>query len=165
MFRPVVIIPCFNHADAFVTVAKRLTECKLPVIVVDDGSEEKQAKKLQLTCQNCGYTYIKRDQNGGKGAAMLTGFREAINQGFTNAIQIDADGQHDINDIPNFVTLAKKYREALIVGQPVYDSSAPKSRLIGRKITNFWVAIETLNCHMPDAMCGFRYRTPYVKIV
>lgn len=156
MFRPVIIIPCFNHADAFVTVAKRIDEHRLPVIVVDDGSNTQQSQKLKKTCNKYNYTYIKRDKNGGKGAAMITGFRKAMELGFSNAIQIDADGQHDIGDIAKFIRLAKQNPKALIVGQPVYDSSAPKSRLIGRKITNFWVAIETLNKHMPDAMCGFR---------
>lgn len=156
MFKPVIIIPCFNHADAFVNVAKRLAEYKLPVIVVDDGSEQPQSKKLKRTCATYKYDYVKRDKNGGKGAAMITGFHHAAGKGFSNAIQIDADGQHDINDIPKFVNLAKKNPDALIMGQPVYDSSAPRSRLIGRKITNFWVMIETLNRHMPDTMCGFR---------
>ena len=156
MFRPVIIIPCFNHADAFVTVAKHLSKYTIPVMLIDDGSEKDQAKKLKQICKNYNYMYIKRDQNGGKGAAMITGFHEAMKYGFSNAIQIDADGQHDINDIPKFVELARKHPRALIVGQPVYDSSAPRSRLIGRKITNFWLAVETLNCHMPDAMCGFR---------
>lgn len=156
MFRPVIIIPCFNHADAFVTVAKRLDEHKLPVIVIDDGSEQSQSKKLKQICAKHNYTYIKHNKNAGKGAAMITGLRKAMYLGFSNAIQIDADGQHDINDITKFVKLARQNPKALIVGQPVYDSSAPKSRLIGRKITNFWVTIETLNSHMPDAMCGFR---------
>jgi outer membrane lipoprotein-sorting protein len=61
-----------------------------------------------------------------------------------------------VTDIARFLELAKKSPNALIMGQPVYDSSAPKSRLVGRKITNFWVMIETLNCNMPDTMCGFR---------
>ncbi|MBR3148329.1 MAG: glycosyltransferase [Alphaproteobacteria bacterium] len=156
MFRAVIIIPCFNHADAFVTVANKLDKYKLPVIVIDDGSETNQSKKIKSTCQKYNYMYVKHDKNSGKGAAMLTGFRQAAQKGFSNALQIDADGQHDINDIPKFIKLAQKHPNALIVGQPVYDSSAPKSRLIGRKITDFWVAIETLNPHMPDAMCGFR---------
>lgn len=156
MFNPVIIIPCFNHADAFVAVAKQLDEHKLPIIVVDDGSEQNQSKKLKQTCLIHNYTYIKHEKNAGKGAAMITGFRKAMEMGFSNAIQIDADGQHDIKDITKFIELAKQNPKALIVGQPIYDSSAPKSRLIGRKITNFWVAVETLNTHMPDAMCGFR---------
>ena len=156
MFKPVIIIPCFNHADAFVAVAKRIYEHKLPVIVIDDGSAQPQSKKLRQTCDKYNYTYIKHDKNAGKGAAMITGFRKAMELGYTNAIQIDADGQHDIDDITKFVKISKQNPNALIVGQPVYDSSAPKSRLFGRKITNFWVAIETLNRRMPDAMCGFR---------
>ncbi|MCR4918106.1 MAG: glycosyltransferase, partial [Alphaproteobacteria bacterium] len=133
-----------------------LVKCNLPVIVVDDGSAENQTKKLQHTCNVHDFIYIKRDKNGGKGAAMITGLCKAEELGFSNAIQIDADGQHDINDVETFLNLAKKHPEALIMGQPVYDSSAPKSRLVGRKITNFWVAVECLNRHMPDAMCGFR---------
>lgn len=156
MFRPVIVVPCFNHTDAFAKVAERLLKHKLPVIVVDDGSENDQAVKLRQICEKYDYTYVRHCKNSGKGAAMLTGFRKATELGFSNALQIDADGQHDIEDIPGFVELAKKNPDALIVGQPVYDSSAPKSRLIGRKITDFWVAIETLNRHMPDAMCGFR---------
>ena len=156
MFHPVIIIPCFNHADAFVTVAKQIDEYKLPVIVVDDGSEKNQSKKLKQICTKHDYIYIKHEKNAGKGAAMVTGFHKAMELGFSNALQIDADGQHDINDIAKFLEIAKQNPNALIVGQPVYDCSAPKSRLIGRKITNFWVAVETLNLHMPDAMCGFR---------
>lgn len=164
MFNPVIIIPCFNHADAFSSMANRITECKIPVIVVDDGSETKQSAKLKRICATQGYTYVKRDKNGGKGAAMITGFNKATELGFSNAIQIDADGQHNIDDIDKFLKTAKKHPDALIMGQPVYDSSAPKSRLIGRKITKFWTIIETLNRHIPDTMCGFRvYPTNAVK--
>jgi len=156
MFRPVIIIPCFNHADAFNSVAKRIAEYGIPVIVVDDGSNQTDAEKLKNICATYTFIYVKREKNGGKGAAMITGFRKAAEHGFSNAIQIDADGQHNIGDIARFIELAKKSPDALIMGQPVYDSSAPKSRRIGRKITSFWVAIETLNRHMPDTMCGFR---------
>ncbi len=156
MFRPVVIIPCFNHADAFATVAKRISAFKTPVIVVDDGSTTPQSKKLKQICDAHTFIYVKREKNGGKGTAMITGFHKATEHGFSHAIQIDADGQHNTADIARFIALAKKSPHALIMGQPVYDSSAPKSRLIGRKITKFWVTIETLNRNMPDTMCGFR---------
>ena len=156
MFKPVIVIPCFNHSDAFVDVAKRIAEHKIPVIVVDDGSDKFQAKKLQKICTDYNFIYIRNNKNSGKGAAIKTGFAYADKHGFTNAIQIDADGQHNIDDIKKFLDIAKKHPDALIMGQPIYNSDAPKSRLIGRKITNFWVAIETLNRHLPDAMCGFR---------
>lgn len=156
MFRPVIIVPCFNHAVAFAEFAKRLIKFDLPIIVVDDGSEQTQSKKLQEICATYAFIYTKNNKNRGKGGAMITGFKKATEHGFSHAIQIDADGQHNSDDIARFIELAKKSPDSLIVGQPVYDASAPKSRLIGRKITKFWVMIETLNKNMPDTMCGFR---------
>lgn len=156
MFNPVILIPCFNHADALASVASRIADLSIPVIIIDDGSTQTQSDKIRTICANNNYTYIHQTPNAGKGAAMITGFRAAHDMGFSHALQIDADGQHDISDIPKFLSTAHQHPTALITGAPIYDSSAPKSRLIGRKITDFWVAIETLNRHMPDSMCGFR---------
>lgn len=94
--------------------------------------------------------------NQGKGAAVIYGFREAYQKGFTHALQIDADGQHDLKDIPVFLKLAKNNPTSLINGYPIYDKLAPKSRVWGRKITNFWIRVETLSDDIKDAMCGFR---------
>ena len=156
MIKPVIIVPCFNHADAFAPVAVKLAEYKKNVIVVDDGSTLQQSKKIKSICAKHNFIYLKNDKNGGKGAAMLTGFRFAIENGFTHALQIDADGQHDIRDIALFLKIATSHPNDFIIGNPVYDESAPRARLIGRKITRFWVMVETFNKNMPDTMCGFR---------
>jgi glycosyltransferase involved in cell wall biosynthesis len=156
MFNPVIIIPCYNHADAFKNFAVKIAKVGIPVIVVDDGGAPSQAKKLQQICDAHNFRYIRQSINGGKGRAMKSGFNVACESGFTHGLQIDADGQHDIADITKFFELAQKNPESLIVGNPIYDNSAPRARRIGRKITDFWVAIETLNRHMPDAMCGMR---------
>ena len=156
MIKPVVIVPCFNHADAFATVADRLYEYKQPVIVVDDGSDSQQSKKIKTICLEHKFFYLKNLKNGGKGSAMLTGFQFAMKKGFSHALQIDADGQHDIRDIPLFLKVGKSHPSDLIIGNPIYDESAPSARLIGRKITRFWVMVETFNKNMPDTMCGFR---------
>lgn len=156
MIKPIIIIPCFNHADNFAPVAEKLCKFNTPVVVVNDGSTQTQSKKIKNICIKYNFFYLKNRKNSGKGAAMLTGFRFAIDQGFSHALQIDADGQHDIRDIPLFFKIATSHPDDLIIGNPIYDESAPKSRLIGRKITNFWVMIETFNKKMPDTMCGFR---------
>lgn len=156
MIKPVIIVPCFNHADAFMNVAAKLCDFQKPVIVVDDGSTSIQSKKIKNICVKHKFFYVKNLKNGGKGSAMLAGFKFAIDKGFTHALQIDADGQHDIQDIPLFFKIANSYPKNLILGNPIYDESAPRSRLIGRKITDFWVMIETFNKNMPDTMCGFR---------
>ena len=156
MIKPVIIVPCFNHADAFAPVADKLHNFAKPVIVVDDGSATQQSKKIKHICDKYKFFYLKNIKNGGKGAAMLTGFQFAIKNGFTHALQIDADGQHDIRDIQLFFKIANSHPKDLVIGNPIYDESAPRARLIGRKITNFWVMVETFNKNMPDTMCGFR---------
>ena len=154
--KPVIVVPCFNHADAFEGAAEKLINFKTPIIVVDDGSTQKQSLKIKKICKLHKFFYVKNAKNGGKGAAVIRGFQFAYEKGFTHALQIDADGQHDIRDIPLFLKTSERHKNDLIIGNPIYDESAPKSRLIGRKITKFWVMIETLNKHMPDTMCGFR---------
>lgn len=156
MFRPVIIIPCYNHSDSFAKIAGRIREIGVPVIIIDDASDGAQSEKLRQICTEHGFEYILNKKNGGKGRAFANGMLYAQKNGYNYAIQVDADGQHDLNDVKKFLCLAEQNPNALVIGQPVYDASAPKSRLIGRKITNFWVGVETLNRKMPDAMCGFR---------
>ena len=94
--------------------------------------------------------------NQGKGFAIAQSLAFAANCGYTHAIQIDADLQHAFEDINTFIESSQQFPDRVISGHPVYDESAPKSRVMGRKITNFWVAIETLSLSLLDCMCGFR---------
>jgi len=153
-----IIIPVYNHEHAIVKVIEKLKDFQLPCFLVNDGSSIACASVLG-ECANresSWVTLLTRHENGGKGAAVIDGFKAAIAQGFTHAIQIDADGQHDVNAIPEFFTASKNYPEAMILGQPVFDASVPKKRLYGRKITNFWIVINTLSFAIADGMCGFR---------
>lgn len=156
MFNPIIIVPCYNHSDEFQNFAPRLATAGFPVMVIDDGSDTPQSRKLQDICSANNFEYIPSNPNRGKGWAMKIGFDAAQKLGYTHALQIDADGQHDVSDIGCFIDLARKNQTCLVVGNPIYDADAPRARRIGRKITDFWVAVETWNLHMPDAMCGMR---------
>src|SRR5690606_7671316 len=98
----------------------------------------------------------KHTRNRGKGAAVKTGFCYARILGFSHAIQIDADGQHDSAAVSQFVEVSKSNPDTIICGHPLFDESAPKVRLYGRKVTDFWVALETLSFAVKDSLCGFR---------
>jgi hypothetical protein len=87
---------------------------------------------------------------------VLTGFRAAIARGFTHALQIDADGQHDVADVEKFIAAAREAPGALVCGQAVFDESVPSSRKFGRYITHFWVWVETFSFDIADSMCGYR---------
>ena len=156
IYRPVIVIPCHNHSDAFEKFAPRVAVANLPVIVVDDGSKPVMGRKLRRICTQYDFKYIHNWPNGGKGRAMAIGFDTALSAGYTHALQIDADGQHDVNDIEKFINMSRAAPDAIIVGNPLYGADAPRGRVVGRRITNFWVMVETWCRTMPDAMCGFR---------
>lgn len=151
------IVPVYRHESTTRKVAESLSAQGLSVILVDDGNAPEGHAILETVASEVPNTVlVTRAQNGGKGAAVISGLEKAHELGFTHALQMDADGQHDADAIPFFLKAARKHPEDLIAGFPQYDGSVPKSREQGRKITNFWVAIETLSKDIPDSMCGFR---------
>lgn len=156
-FTPCVVIPCYNHGATMSNVLTRLQPAGLRVFVVDDGSTDDTPIILEALARgDSNLTLIRLPQNAGKGEAVIRGLREAAQAGFTHAVQVDADGQHAIEDIPALLALAEQHPQALISGQPLYDDSIPRSRLYGRWITHVWVWIETLSLQLKDSMCGFR---------
>lgn len=153
-----ILIPVYNHERGLATMLDGLRASGLPCLLVDDGSEPGCAAALaEMARTHAGWlSLVSRAENGGKGAALMTGFAEAAQRGYSHVLQIDADGQHDTADIPRFLAAAQANPEALILGQPRYDQSVPTGRLIGRYVTHVWVWINTLSLAIADTMCGFR---------
>lgn len=158
MMNTCIVIPVFNHGATLANVLAQLEPFGLPVILVDDGSDADTARTLrQLSNAHPGrITLYTRAENGGKGAAVMDGLRQARHLGFSHALQIDADGQHRSADLPRFLDAAQANPKALITGTPQYDASVPKGRLYGRYLTHVWVWINTLSLDIRDSMCGFR---------
>ena len=158
MHSTVAVIPCYNHPDTIGLMVQAVRDRGLDVVVVDDGSHADCAAVLDAlaVAHAPALTLVRLAQNQGKGGAMMAGLRQALALGFTHALQIDADGQHDVRDIPTFLSLSQAHPQAVICGQPVYDESVPKGRLYGRYATHIWVWINTLSLEIRDSMCGFR---------
>ena len=151
------IIPSRNHTAVIGEIVRELRGHGLHVFIVDDGSDEAHQTVLAaLHAPVAGVTVDRLPVNRGKGVAVMKGVELATAAGFTHALQIDADGQHDLAQAPALLALGEAHPEALIAGAPVYDQTMPRSRRIGRWITHFWVGIETLSLHPVDTMCGFR---------
>ncbi len=151
------IVPVYRHELASRKVAETLSTQGLSIIMVDDGNTPEGHEILEQIARDVpNTTLVTREKNGGKGAAVISGLKTAFEMGFTHALQVDADGQHDMEAVPFFMKAARKHPEDMVASFPMYDSSVPKAREQGRKITNFWVAVETLSKEIPDSMCGFR---------
>lgn len=150
------VIPVYNHAGPVASVARALRAHGLPVLLVDDGSEPACAAALDVLAAEEGIALLRLPSNQGKGGAVMAGLRQALATGWTHALQIDADGQHDVSDVPAFVAQAEAHPGHFVCGCPVYDASVPKARLYGRYATHVWVWINTLSMAVRDSMCGFR---------
>jgi len=156
--KPCVLIPVYDHEHAIGAVVAAVLEQGWPVILVDDGSSAGCAAVLDAlaAAHPRTVTLMRHAHNQGKGGAVISGFRRAAADGYSHALQIDADGQHTVADIAVFFKLAAAHPDAVIVGCPVYDESVPKHRLYARYLTHVWVWINTLSFAIRDSMCGFR---------
>ena len=150
------LVPFYNHPQNIKALIAALKTYELPVVVVDDGSDEASKQILAELERTEGILLLTRAQNGGKGIAMKDGFKFALECGFSHVLQIDADFQHDAALIGEFLRQSEAHPQSIVCANPIYGDDAPKSRVHGRKITNFWVAINTLSLGIKDAMCGFR---------
>ncbi|MBE0548142.1 MAG: glycosyltransferase family 2 protein [Rubrivivax sp.] len=152
-----VLIPSYNTgAQVYTTVAAaRAVWC--PVWVVVDGSTDGTADGLlRLALGDPGLRVWVLPHNKGKGAALLHGLELAAAAGFSHALTMDADGQHPAALIPAFMQASRQRPEAMILGRPVFDTSAPLLRVRGRRVSNWWTNLETLGAGVADSLYGFR---------
>lgn len=151
-----IIVPVYNHPSRLEWLVGRLEKTGLPILLVNDGSDADCSRlMLDLAKGQENITLIERDYNGGKGAAVKSGLLVAQAQGYSHALQIDADGQHEIGDIPNMLELSETNPYALVSGEPHFKD-IPRIRYYGRYLTHIWVWINTWSLEIRDSMCGFR---------
>jgi len=152
-----VLIPSYNPGRKVLETVRAAREQWQPVWVVVDGSTDGTAATLtSMAASDPGLKVLVRPKNGGKGAAVLDGLEEALRQGFTHALVMDSDGQHPAPEIPAFMAASAARPEAMVLGDPVFDASAPAIRVKGRRISNWWANFETLWAGIHDSLCGFR---------
>jgi glycosyltransferase involved in cell wall biosynthesis len=156
-FNPCILIPVYNHAGVLGATLRTLVEKNLNVVLVNDGSDTQTREIMEkLAAESAHVHLVSHARNGGKGAAIKTGLRTALHLQFTHALQVDADGQHDLGDIDAFLARARENPAALVAGHPVYDASVPRHRFYARYLTHVLVWINTLSFAIVDSMCGFR---------
>lgn len=160
-----ILVPHYNHLAQFERFLPDLMLSGLPLIVVDDGSEPAQCEGLEKLLSEHSkhdlvdhlvYHLVCHESNRGKGVAFMSGLHKAAELGFSHAIQIDADGQHETSSIPAMLDCSVQQPSAIVSGLPMFDESIPPVRLWGRKITLYLSRVEAMSAQIQDAMCGFR---------
>ena len=164
MNRPtrLVLIPSYNTGPKLLDTVRSALARWPAVWVVIDGSRDGSDRLLDPLRDPAapehapGLRVIRLASNEGKGAAVLAGLVPALQAGFTHALTMDSDGQHPADLIPAFMARSEARPDAMILGRPVFDASAPAIRVRGRRISNRFADIETFGAGVGDSLYGFR---------
>jgi len=143
------VIPCLNEATHIGGVVRSVLPLLPRVIVVDDGSNDRTAQEATTA----GAVVILHEKNNGKGAAVQSGLRHALEGGFNWALLMDGDGQHAASDIPKFLNETGAH---LVVGNRMPEAGQMPWL---RRFVNRWMSARLsrrLGVALPDTQCGFR---------
>jgi glycosyltransferase involved in cell wall biosynthesis len=153
-----IVIPSYNTGRILEKTIREVLQYYVPVWVVIDGSTDNSPALLSTLEQEYPQhlKLIHLPKNIGKGAAILTAICQAQTEGFTHVLTMDADLQHPASSIAAFMQLSLKHPQAVILGKPVFEATAPALRVQGRKISNSWANLETLGWGIGDSLFGMR---------
>jgi len=148
-FDLLALIPAYNEGRHITPVIQK-ARTYLPVLVVDDGSKDDTATQAEAA----GAHVLRQVPNQGKGAALKAGFRYALEQGCAGLVMLDADGQHDPDEIPKFIDAYTRSGADLVIGQRSFQNMPPVRRLAN------WIGTQAFSWaigrYIPDNQSGYR---------
>ena len=146
--KPVIIIPAYNPPKSFISLLQNVRSiASIPIIVIDDGSIP------IIDVGNESTILLRNKDNSGKGFSLLRGFNEALDRGFSHAITMDADSQHDPNILQSFIEINENI--SIVLGNRQFNTNMPLHRRISNKLTS---SVISCICHeqILDSQCGYR---------
>jgi len=150
-----VIVPAFNEQASIVGVISDLKSCSYDVLVVDDGSTDSTVQRAT----GAGAIVLSLPINLGVGGALRSGFRYAVEKGYTRVVQVDGDGQHPVNQIQDLESAANRYRADLVIGSRYLSKSSTLSPSVPRRFV-MWslstIATRVSGTRLTDTTSGFR---------
>lgn len=151
-FRPALLIPAYDCAATLGAVVTGARAHQLPILVVDDGSQDDTA----AVAHSAGAAVVQHSRNRGKGAALLTGMRALADRGHTHALTMDGDGQHLPREIPTLLATAAEDPGAIVIGvRRRGDQKIAGINIFGNRFANLCVR-SAAGVPLPDTQSGFR---------
>ena len=157
-----VLIPAYREAGRIGDVVRRVRVHVPDILVVDDGSGDGTAAEARAA----GAVVLEHDQNKGKGAALTTGFKHVVQEGFDCVVTMDGDGQHAPDDVLRFTEEHARVGTPVLVGDRMgHASGMPLVRRLTNRFMS-WLLSREMKQRVPDTQCGFRlYRCDIIPLV
>ena len=146
--RPIIIIPAYNPPESFLALLQNVHSiASIPIIIIDDGSIP------IIEVENVNTILLRNKNNSGKGFSLIKGFNEALDRGYSHAITMDADSQHDPNILQSFIEINDNI--SIVLGNRQFNTDMPFHRRISNKLTS---SVISYICHeqILDSQCGYR---------
>lgn len=151
-----VVMPAYREAGRIGPVIRAARAQGALVLVVDDGSPDDTAR----VAEEAGAVVLRHASNRGKGAALATGFQEALRRGCEVVVTLDADGQHDPCELPHFIASYRRTGIPVLIGNRMAEAAAmPWLRRTTNRFMS-WLLSRWMGHYVPDTQCGYRlYRS------
>jgi len=155
--RSIILIPSYNAGHRLCAVLDELRQLldeknvSVPVVVVDDGSTDASMQGLVER----DVILLRHDRNQGKGAALKTGFRWALCQGFTQAVTMDADGQHPAKEALSLLLHPASEDSLVLAVRDLADAGAPSANQWSNRFSNRVLSLFSGQILL-DTQCGLR---------
>lgn len=148
-----VLIPTYNNEQTLAQVITDVRQFTDQIVLVNDGSTDNTENILE---QFTDCTIVSYKENQGKGFALRTGFKKALDLGYEYAITLDSDAQHKAIDLPTFLEKLEEEPAAIIIGaRNMNQENVPGKSSFGNKFSNFWFKVNT-GVEAPDTQSGYR---------
>jgi len=152
MFKICALIPAYNEEKSISSVIKKIKKHNIDIAVIDDKSKDRTAyfAEKENVC------LLRQSSNEGKGSALRRGFKWALKNDYDYIITIDADSQHNPDEIPFFMNQVFKNASDIVLGSRMHlPKDMPLYRLCINKLFSRIVS-RACKQHIPDALCGYR---------
>lgn len=147
-----VIIPAFNEENNIKTVLSKILARGLDVLVIDDGSKDRTPGILK----SMGISVITHDKNRGKGISLREGFGYSVQKGYSAVITMDADGQHNPEEVDAFINAYRRNPGSIVLGNRMAKPDCmPALRILTNRFMSGLISVLT-GTDIPDSQCGYR---------
>lgn len=150
-FRPVALVPAYQAGETIATVVRGILRHVDRALVVDDGSSDDTLEKARCA----GADVLRLAVNGGKGTALREGLERLLRSDATHVAFVDADAQHDPDDLPDLLEAAHRGDDFVIGSRMAYPEKIPivryRTNEIGSRILTRMTGHE-----IEDGQSGYR---------